>query len=569
MSKSRSSLLLSSVSRTVASVYRLIKVCVCFAVLSACEDPEPVISGGEPSLRRLTEEQYRNVISDLFGDHIVIAGRFDPILRQDGLIAIGAGNATISASSFDKHEKLARAISDQIVSNDNRSLYIPCEPAELDRSDTSCARAFLEPVGRFLFRRPLSEQELDDALTLASVASDRLGNFYDGLAFGLTSLLVNPNFLFIVDHVESSGDAENQVQLTGYAKASRLSFFLWNTAPDGVLLDAAASGQLDSDSGLKAQIDRMLQSPKVRDGVAALFTDMFHLEEFDHLEKDNLIYPAFDPEAIEDARTQLILTIQHHLLDKDADYRTLFSTNTSFISGSLGRIYRTPVTEPALWTPYEFSDTEGRAGIHMLAGFIALHSHPGRSSPTIRGKAVRELIMCQKVPDPPGDVDFSLFNEPRVQTLTARDRLDIHNSVPSCAGCHRLTDTIGLSMEKFDGAGQFRVNDQGQTIDASGSLDGIDFEDHAGLSAALSTNSAVPACFVQKTLSYGLGRELGKEERVWFDYVLQKFEQNGYRFKPLMRSIATSDNFFAVQAPTPPSAMDARAGAVNTAEKRS
>lgn len=520
---------------------------VVLLAVSSCGEPAPVIEGAEPTLRRLTEQQYRNVIADLFGDHIIVSGSFDPILRQDGLIAIGAGNATISASSFDKYERLAHAIADQVVSESNRALFIPCEPVRLDGPDASCAQAFLQPVGRLLFRRPLDQLELSQAVSLANQASTQLGNFYEGLAFGLTSLLVSPSFLFVVDDLEerSSGAAE----LTDYAMASRLSFFLWNTTPDAALLDAAEAGALSTPKGLEAQIDRMMQSSRLRHGVQAFFTDMLHLDEFDHLEKDNLIYPAFDPQVIKDARDQLLKTIEHHLLDQDTDYRALFSTRKTFMSGPLGRVYRTPVTEPDLWTPYEFSEREGRSGIQSLAGFIALHSHPGRSSPTIRGQAVRELLLCQTIPDPPGDVDFSVFNEPSSQQMTARERLKVHNSVPSCAGCHRLTDGIGLSLENYDGAGQFRTKDVGVAIDASGNLDGIDYANQFGLAEALSQNPGIPICLVQQALAYGLARQPSREEKDWISFLLRKFAEDGYRFRPLLRSVAASPNFFAVTAP--------------------
>lgn len=533
-------------SRLLTAKSIVVAIAISFSV-SGCSEPAPLVEGAEPTLRRLTEAQYRNVIADLFGDHIVVSGTFDPILREAGLIAIGAGNATIPASSFDKYERLAHAIAEQVVDEQNRGLFIPCAPERMDRADESCAKAFLEPVGRFLFRRPLAQSESSKAVAFANAASEQLGDFYEGLAFGLTSLLVSPNFLFVIDDVENG--TNGILELTDYAKASRLSFFLWNTTPDTELLDAADSGALSTPDGLAKQINRMMSSPRLRKGVQAFFADMLHLDEFNHLEKDNLIYPAFDPRANDDARKQILLTIEHHLLDQDSDYRDLFQTRKTFITGSLGRIYRTPVEEPDLWMPYEFSDTEGRAGIQSLAGFVALHSHPGRSSPTIRGKAVRELLLCQTVPDPPPEIDFSLFNETGSQQMTARERLDAHNSVPSCAGCHKITDGIGLSLENYDGAGQFRTKDVGKVIDVSGNLDGIDYEDQFGLAQALSENPAVPVCLVRQALAYSLARELDRKEGEWVDYLTERFVENGYRFKPLLRDVASSKNFYAVSVP--------------------
>jgi hypothetical protein len=516
-------------------------------LLTAC-DSEPAVDGALPSVQRLTEQQYRNTIADLFGPHIVVAGTFYPILRTDGLVAIGAREATVSALSFERFEKLAQSIAEQVVNERNRGLYFPCAPANPGASDDECATTFFSRVGRMLFRRPLTEVELSETVDLAARAADALGDFYDGAGFGLVSLLISPNFLFVIEDVESAvaeSGTTRAVELTAHSKAARLSFFLWNTTPDEEMLDAADRGDLSTREGIDAQIDRLMQSPRLRDGVWAFFTDMLRLEEFAHLEKDNLIYPAFDPVVREDAEQQLLRTITHHLLERDDDYRNLFSTRVALMNGPLGRIYRVPVAEPELWTVHEFSDRTGRSGIQALAGFVAQHSHPGRSSPTIRGKAVRELLLCQSIPDPPGDVDFSLFVSSEKQR-TARERLKVHNSVDSCAGCHKLTDVIGLALENFDGAGQFRTRDSGMEIDTSGDLDGASFEDQQAFSQVLSENPAVPECLVQQVFAYGLGRSVRREDKPWLEFLIEQFKDDGYRLRPLIRSIVSSSNFFAV-----------------------
>ncbi|MFL2769949.1 MAG: DUF1588 domain-containing protein [Rhodospirillaceae bacterium] len=125
-----------------------------------------------------------------------------------------------------------------------------------------------------------------------------------------------------------------------------------------------------------------------------------------------------------------------------------------------------------LGPPFEFSENDPRAGILTQVGFSALASHPGRSSPTLRGKSIREAVLCQKVPDPPGDVDFSLFEDPNSPNKTARERLTAHSTEPACAGCHKITDPIGLALEQLDGIGQLRTSENGVVIDVSGNLDG-------------------------------------------------------------------------------------------------
>jgi len=529
----------------------LISHCIALAAigLAACDAPEPVVSDAKPMLRRLTEDQYRNIISDVFGPQIAVAGEFDPILREGELIAASAGRATISASSFEKLERLAHSIATQVVDPVNRGLLVGCAPAGPEIADDPCARQFLARAGRLLFRRPMAGDELDRVVAIAARAARDTGDIHGGLAFGLSTLLVSPQFLFVADSVEATSGPEVPPRLTPFAKATRLSFFLWNTTPDAVLLDAAERGDLETKAGLEKQVARLIGSPRLVDGVRALFADMLALDKFAGLEKDPEIYPVFDPMVAADAREQLLRTVSYHLVERDADYRTLFETSQTFMTPALGRIYRVPVADPDGWSRYDFPADSGRKGIQTLAGFVALHAHPGRSSPTIRGKAVRELLLCQKVPDPPGDIDFTLFNGPDSAKLIARDRLAAHNSVPSCAGCHKITDGIGLAFENFDGAGQFRVTDAGQALDVSGDLDGVPFTDPSGLAAALKDHPVIPSCLVHQTVAYALAGIIEGKQAPWEKYLLEHFSDDGFRLKPLLERIALSPNFFAVGGP--------------------
>jgi hypothetical protein len=527
-------------------------VCVVLATvaLAACGDNEPQTDGAPPDMRRLTAEQYRNVIHDIFGEHIEIASRFDPLVRTDGLFAVGASNALITPSGFEKFYNIARSVAAQVVNEDGRAVLLPCTPKDASRADESCSRQFFDEVGQHLYRRPLTESEMNTAVSAANEVADQFDDFYSGIEFGLTGLLVTPSFLFIIDETEPDSSSPSGLRLTGYAKASRLSFLLWNSAPDDMLLAAAESGALHTEKGVKRQVERMLGSPLLARGTRAFFEDFLDLEKFENLEKDTTIYPAYTINTAESAKEQLLRTIVDHTVNQDAPYPEIFTTRKTFIDSHLGRVYRVPVARPdGGWEPYEFPEDDVRSGILTQMGFLALFSHPGRSSATLRGKAVRELLLCQKVPDPPGDVDFSLFNDPDAPSRTARERLTAHSTVPSCAGCHKLTDPIGLGFEQFDGIGQFRVAEQGATIDVSGDLDGNQFEDAKSLAQAMHDSPGVPACLTNQLYSYAVGRSPERDEREFVRYLEAEFADSKYGLKALLRAIATSDAFYAVTKP--------------------
>jgi len=521
------------------------------ALLAGCGPSEPQSSGGPPAIRRLTEAQYRQSIADIFGPDIKVSGRFDPDMRTDGLLAVGTGRVTVTPSGFEQYEAMARNIAGQALDEKHRDAAMPCKPASARVPDDACAAQFLGRVGRLLFRRPLLESELKAQVEVANKATQTLGNFYSGLEFGLAGLIAAPEFVFREEDPEPDPAHPGSQRLTAYSKAQRLSFLLWNTAPDDELLAAAARGELNDKAGLARQADRLIASPRLNDGVRAFFSDMLSFDAFDDLAKDSVIYPKFNINVANDAKEQTLRTITDLLITQHGDYRDLFTTRKTFLSRPLGLVYRLPVETRTGFEPHEFAEGDPHAGLLTEISFLALHSHPGRSSATLRGKAVRELLLCQIVPAPPANVNFSIVQDTNnPQFKTARDRLTAHRSNPTCAGCHKIMDPIGLGLEAFDGAGQFRDGENGAPIDASGEIDGLPFKDAASLGNALHDDPATPACLVTDIYRYASGHDPVPGEKDWMGYLQKQFAADGYRLPDLLRRIAVSDDFYRI-SPTP------------------
>jgi hypothetical protein len=518
--------------------------------LVSCGKKEEVQSSGGPIVvRRLTQEQYQTIIADVFGADIKIGGRFEPDLRKSGLLAVGAGEVSVTPSGFEQYDSMARGAAAQVVDDHHRDMLVGCKPASAKAPDEACAKQFFFNVGRLLYRRPLTDDELKSELAIANAATAKLGNFYSGIAMGLTAMLESPQFLFRREVAEADPDHAGQQRLNGYSKAARISFFLWNTTPDDELLTAAEKGELNMDRGLAKQVDRLMASPRLVAGTRAFFNDMMDFDAFADLSKDTVIYPKFTNAVLVDAQEQTLRTITDHLLMRKGDYRDLFTTRKTFMTPLLGTIYRVPVETKEGWEAHEFAADDPRAGLLTQISFLALHSTPGRSSPTIRGKALRQVLLCQKVPDPPGNVNFNLVQDTKNPNFkTARQRLEAHRTQPTCAGCHRLIDPIGLGLEQFDSLGEYRPTENGSQIDASGELDGVKFTDAANLGRVLHDNPATPSCLVSRLYSYAAGRPAEKGETEWMKYLNDNFAANGYRLPDLMRTIVTSDAFYRISS---------------------
>lgn len=528
------------------------------AALSAVVLSAPIASaaepgaGGEPVSVRLSPSQYRQSIADIFGSSIRITGRFEPETRNEGLLAIGARKANITDTGLQRYDELARGIASQVVDERHRDLLIPCKPQSAKTADDACAREFFTKAGRLLYRRPLSTQEVDSRVESAATASGTLNDFYGGLSVTLAEMLMSPEFLFRrFNDLEPDPTQPGRDRLNAYSQAAELSFFLWNTTPDDQLLKAAQSGEIQTQAGLEKQVNRLMSSPRLENGVRGFFADMLAFSDFETLSKDPNFFPRYTLNAKLDSQEQTLRTIVDHVMVRQGDYRDLFTTPHTFLTRSLAALYGVPLVDTTdngqaqRWIPYTYADNDPRAGLLAQSSFLALHSPSGRSSPTLRGKALRELLLCQVVPPPPSNVNFTVVQDVTSQVYkTARARLSAHANEAMCAGCHKITDPIGLALENFDSSGGFRTTENGEVIDPSGEINRTKFDNPLGLARAIRNDPSITSCVARKAFAFGSGHMPRTNDPAW-KQIQQKFADSNYNVLELMRQIAVSDALYA------------------------
>ena len=366
----------------------------------------PPVQPPAPTLKRLTATQYLNSIADIFDPSISITALQDPIDEIDGLVAVGASSATISPLGVERFESAAYQLAEQVMDEQKglRQQLVPCAPA--GAVDDACAREVLGPLSLRMWRRPLTVEELDRVVSIAAVAGETLGDFYEGIGYAIAALAQSPHFLFRVELGAPVSDGS--WRYTDYEMATRLAYFLWNTTPDDELLAAAAAGELVAEAGRAVQVDRMLADERARQGVEAFFTDMLSLDELDELSKDPLIFEYMSDDLGSAAREETLAGIERLVFDQDGDYRALMTARELWIDRRLAAIYDIPA--PSMdgfgWT--SLPDEDLRQGLLGQVSMLALHSHATSTSVTLRGIFVREVLLCQKIPAPPANVDTSI-----------------------------------------------------------------------------------------------------------------------------------------------------------------
>ena len=513
--------------------------------MDAARPPPAPLVPAPAATARLTQAQYAHVIADVFGDDIVVPGPLEPDVALDGLWAIGAARTTISPRGVELYEAAAYAIAEQVLGDPaRRRRVLACEPGP---QDTACLGQVIAKLGRRLWRRPLTESELSGLVALALDAENTLGDPRQGLTFALAALLQSPWFLLrpVTPDMAPAGEA---VVLDGWAWANRVAFFLWDSGPDEGLLAAAEAGALDLPASRAAWVTHLLDDPRARRGMRAFFNDYLKLRELDGLFKDPQVFTRYTPELGPMAREETLATLEHLVFDAQADYRAAFTGHTTFLNRKLAAIYGVPAPAAAGFARTELPADGPRAGLLGQASILAQNAHPVSSSATLRGRFIRETLLCGVIPPPPADVDTSL-PEPNADLPTLRDRVAIHMTGPSCAGCHQIMDPIGLGLENFDGIGRYRTLENGALIDASGVLDGQAFEDALALGEAVAAHPQLAPCLTRKLYSYAVGHAPTAGEAGELARLEATFEQKGYQIKALLAAIALSPGFGTIAPP--------------------
>jgi hypothetical protein len=520
-------------------------------------------------LRRLTHSQYNNTVRDLLKDTTNPADNFPPEDYVDGF-----KNQYEALSVFPLLAEAYGIAAEKLAGNafrrgDSRGL-IPCQQPRLplppraeaaasmigpngeipvsgeptSENDAACRAKFVTTFGRLAFRRPLEREEI----VRYEAIFRKQKTFLGGAQAVIEAMLQSPAFLFWFDQTPNP-------KWKAYARASALSYFLWNTTPDDKLLDSAARGELNTSDDLERTARRMLDDPRARDGLDEFISQWLRFDRVMAASRERRLFPLFNSELAR-AMTEESRRFLGDLVWNDRNFMEAFTAPYSFINSDLAAIYK--VSPPARdFDRVEFPATAERAGLLGQASFLTLTSKPDDTAPTGRGLFVREQFLCQHVPPPPPGVDTNLPPIEEAKPVTNRERLAMHTTSAMCVGCHNLIDPIGFGFEKFDAIGLrrdkhklsfFQPGASAATrrappktveleIDSKGwvaGLDGSTFTTPRELGELLARTPQCQECIVKQLFRYMAGRRDTPADRPVLARALEVFRKSEFRFRELM-----------------------------------
>jgi uncharacterized protein DUF1592/uncharacterized protein DUF1588/uncharacterized protein DUF1587/uncharacterized protein DUF1595/uncharacterized protein DUF1585 len=492
-------------------------------------------------LRRLTQSQYNNTVRDLLKDTSEVAHNFPPEDYVDGFKnqyeALSISPLLAEAYGI-AAEKLA---ANAFRRGDSRGL-IPCRPTS--ETDAACRIRFVETFGRKAFRRPLEHEEIQryDAIFR------KQKTFLTGAQAVIEAMLQSPGFLFWLEETPNP-------KWKPYARASTLSYFLWNTTPDEALLASAEAAELNTPESTERVARRMLDNPKARDGVNEFVAQWLRFDRVIAASRERRLYPLFNAELAR-SMTEESRRFIDDLVWNERNFMEAFTAGYSFLNSDLAAVYK--VSPPARdFDRVELPPSAERAGILGHASFLTLTSKPDDTAPTGRGLFIREQFLCQHVPPPPPGVDTNLPPVEETKPVTNRDRLAMHTTNQMCVGCHNLIDPVGFGFEKFDAIGMRREKHKllffqpGASvaarrappksveleIDTKGWVAGLEsatFASPRELGQLLARTPQCQECVVKQVFRYMAGRQDSPADRAMISGALAAFRASGFHFRELM-----------------------------------
>ncbi len=422
----------------------------------------------------------------------------------------------------------------------SRQRIFVCHPQKASEEE-GCAQQILQTLMRRAYRRPVTGADIERPLEFYRQTRAKDG-FEAGVEMALRAVLVSPEFLFRVEQDPPDVASKTAYRISDLELASRLSFFLWSSIPDDELLETAIENKLHEPAVLDKQVRRLLADKRSQALVTNFASQWLYLRNLESITPDMRLFPDFDDNLRQAFREETELFFQS-IVREDRSVLDLLHADYTFVNERLAKHYGIPNIYGSQFRRIALGKDSKRGGLLRQGSILMVTSYATRTSPVIRGKWVLANILG--VPPPPPPPNVPSIEQTIGKNLSMRERLAQHRADPVCAGCHKLMDPVGFSLENYDAVGRWRTSDAGQPIDATGGLpDGSEFEGVDGLEHALLKRPELFAgVLTEKLLTYALGRGVETYDEPAVRGILSKAQTDHFRFSSLVRGIAESTPF--------------------------
>lgn len=512
-------------------------------------------------IRRISRVEYDNMVRDLLADTTQPATAFVP--ESEMTNGVNFQNNTYSGVSeliAQQYIQAAETLAANAVANAaGLTTLLGCST-----QDDACATQFIGTFANLAFRGQLDAAESTGLAQLYSTVKGQF-DFTTGIQAVITAVLESPRFLYVTE-LGAGAPSGNVVALSQNEIAGRLALLLWRSVPDAALLQAASVGQLTTSAQLQAQAARLLADPKAKGALDDFTTQWMQLQATPTLGKDTQ-FAAWNgnPKLGEEMADETRLNFSTLVLTSNDTLTTLLTSPSSYIDQDLATFYGVPLAQGATVVVLDSALSGGqgtfaptvlpnRAGILTNGSVLATQAHTTLPSSVLRGKLVRENVLCDPLPPPPPNVPPAPTSV--ADGGTTREAFEAHEVIPGCVSCHKYMDPIGFGFGNFDATGAYQATDANgmsgtfPPIDSSGAVNPMrtgelsaTFTDAVDLVTQLSTAAQTRECFALQEFRYALSRMETPSDACSAQQIYAAFSASRFNIQALLLAVIGSDAF--------------------------
>lgn len=425
-------------------------------------------------------------------------------------------------------------------------IYI-CKPSRAS-AEAACAQRIVRALARRAYRRPVTAADIAPLMRIYGAERAR-SDFDHGVEAMVEAMLVSPHFLFLIERDPPESAPGNVHGISDIELASRLSFFLWSSIPDDILLRLAETGQLSRREVIDAQVARMLADPRAQALTHNFAGQWLYLRNLEQQRPDIAIFPEFDT-RLRSAMARETEMFFSHVLQTNRSVLDFIAADYTFVNQRLAEHYGIAGINGTAFRRINLDRTAQRGGLLGQASILTVTSYGNHTSVVKRGKWILDNLLAAPPPPPPPNVP-ALQTKHDGRLLNARQQLELHRTDPVCAACHVKMDPLGFSLENFDAIGAFRQRDAGQPIDASATMpDGSQFTGLAGLQQVLlARKDEFMRAFTERLLTYALARGIDAHDMPAVRTIARAAANDDYRIQTIVKGIVASDPFTLRKTP--------------------
>ncbi|HEX4923827.1 MAG TPA: DUF1592 domain-containing protein [Bdellovibrionales bacterium] len=424
-----------------------------------------------------------------------------------------------------------------------------------------CVRDSVAAVGFKFFRRPLTEEEINDyhnyynerrAIDDQHLATVQL----------FSRFLLSANFLYRSE-LGKLAAGESTTRLTQFEIASLIAFTLTATTPDTLLMNDAKSGKLSGDT-IRGHVRRLLKTADGRNAVIRFMKGWLKLDNLDDMHRNPDRYAKL--QSADQAwalKREFELFVKDVVLEGAGTLRAALTEPVTYVNRHTAQLYGVQNDGDSM-TRVQLDGTR-RGGIVTLASVMAAHASStdvNRDRPVQRGTMILKQIMCGEVGIPSGLDVISAGNQaasrvPNYQDLTTREQFDvIMQQSESCVSCHQGFMPFGYVLGNFNALGAFVTDFRGRPINAAVtnvpmSRGRRNFDGPVAFVKELAEDERVHRCFTKQFAKFVTGADNGPYVDDLGRYFHAGFRRKKFNIRDLIEDFFSEEFLYQRKATAP------------------